>query len=79
MARFARLIHRGVRAFGPTFGRRRLRGQSQPELVATQGEAGNPTISVALLSPAWVKLVIRVVERCATPWDGGDDSSAVVF
>jgi hypothetical protein len=31
--RFARLMHRRVRAFGPAFGRRRLRRQSQPDLV----------------------------------------------
>jgi len=35
--RFARLIHRRVRAFGPAFGRRRLRRRFQPGLVATQG------------------------------------------
>ena len=33
--RFARLIHRRGRAFWPAFGRRRLRRQSQPDLVAT--------------------------------------------
>jgi hypothetical protein len=32
--RFARLIHRRVRAFGPAFGRRRLRRQSQSDLAA---------------------------------------------
>jgi len=31
------LIHRRVRAFGPAYGRRRLRRQSQPALVATYG------------------------------------------
>jgi hypothetical protein len=35
--RFARLIHRRVRAFWQAFGLRRLRRQSQPALVATQG------------------------------------------
>jgi hypothetical protein len=39
VVRFARLIHRRVRAFGLVFGQRRLRRQSQPELVATQGDA----------------------------------------
>jgi hypothetical protein len=36
--RFARLIHRRVRAFWPAFGRRRLQRQSQPELLATRGD-----------------------------------------
>jgi hypothetical protein len=35
--RFARLIQRRVRAFWRTFGPRRLRRQSEPALVATQG------------------------------------------
>ena len=34
MVRFARLIHRRVRAFGPALGRRRLRRRSHPGLVA---------------------------------------------
>ena len=33
VVRFARLMHRRVRAFGPAFGRRRLRRQSQPDLI----------------------------------------------
>jgi hypothetical protein len=36
VVRFARLMHRRVRALGSAFGRRRLRRQSQPGLVATQ-------------------------------------------
>jgi hypothetical protein len=40
VVRFARLIDRRVRAFGRTFGPRRLRRQSEPDLVATQGGAG---------------------------------------
>jgi hypothetical protein len=39
VVRFARLIHRRVRAFGPAFGRRRLRRQFQPDLLATQRDA----------------------------------------
>jgi hypothetical protein len=39
MVRFARLIHRHVRALWPAFGRRRLRRQSEPDLAATQGGA----------------------------------------
>jgi hypothetical protein len=35
--RFARLMHRRVRAFWRTCGPRRLRRQSQPGQVATQG------------------------------------------
>jgi hypothetical protein len=38
MVRFARLIDRRGRAFGPAFGRRRLRRHLMPDLVATQGE-----------------------------------------
>jgi hypothetical protein len=38
VVRFARLMHRRVRAFGPAFGRRRLRRHLMPDLVATQGE-----------------------------------------
>jgi hypothetical protein len=37
--RFARLTHRRVRAFWPTFRRRRLRRQSEPVLAATHGGA----------------------------------------
>jgi len=37
--RFARLIHRRVRAFWPAFGRRRPRRRSEPALVATDGAA----------------------------------------
>jgi hypothetical protein len=33
VVRFARLIHRRVRAFRPALGRRRLRRQSQPDLA----------------------------------------------
>ena len=36
VVRFARLIHRRVRAFWPAYGRRRLRRQFEPGLVATQ-------------------------------------------
>jgi hypothetical protein len=39
VVRFARLIHRRVRAFGPAFGPRRLRRQSEPALVAAEGDA----------------------------------------
>ena len=39
VVRFARLMHRRVRAFGLAFGRRLLRRRCQPELVATQGDA----------------------------------------
>jgi len=42
VVRFARLIHRRVRAFGPAFGRRRLRRQSQPALVATHRGTARP-------------------------------------
>ena len=35
--RFARLIHRRVRAFWRTCGPRRLRRRSDPDVVATQG------------------------------------------
>jgi hypothetical protein len=38
VVRFARLIHRRVRAFGPAFGQRRLRRHLMPDLVATQDE-----------------------------------------
>jgi hypothetical protein len=38
VVRFGRLIHRRVRAFRPTFGRRHLRRHLMPDLVATQGE-----------------------------------------
>jgi hypothetical protein len=38
MVRFERLLHRRGRAFWPAFGRRRLRWQSEPALVATHGE-----------------------------------------
>jgi hypothetical protein len=38
VVRFARLIHRRVRALGPAFGRRRLRRHLMLDLVATQGE-----------------------------------------
>jgi hypothetical protein len=41
VVRFARLIHRRGRAFVPAFSRRRLRRQSQPGLVATQGGAAH--------------------------------------
>jgi hypothetical protein len=37
VVRFARLMHRRVRAFWRTFGPRRLRRQSQPPAIATQG------------------------------------------
>jgi hypothetical protein len=37
VVRFARLMHRRDRAFGPAFGRRRLRRQSQPDLITTYG------------------------------------------
>jgi hypothetical protein len=38
VVRFARLIHRRVRAFWRTYGPRRLRRQSKPALVATHGD-----------------------------------------
>jgi hypothetical protein len=38
MVRFARLMHRRVRAFEPAYDRRRLRRHLMPDLVATQGE-----------------------------------------
>jgi hypothetical protein len=38
VVRFARLIQRHGRSFGPAFGRRRLRRHLMPDLVATQGE-----------------------------------------
>jgi hypothetical protein len=37
MVRFARLIHRRGRVLGRTFGPRRLRRQSQPDLTTAQG------------------------------------------
>jgi hypothetical protein len=39
VVRFTRLIHRRGRAFWQAFGRRRLRRQSQPDLVATESDA----------------------------------------
>jgi hypothetical protein len=39
LVRFARLVHPRVRAFGRTFGPRRLRRQSEPAPVATQDGA----------------------------------------
>jgi hypothetical protein len=39
VVRFARLIHRRGRDLGGPYGPRRLRRQSQPDLVATQGDA----------------------------------------
>ena len=47
MVRFARLIQRRVRAFWRTCGPRRLRRQSQPDLVATEG--GLSDLGVSLL------------------------------
>jgi hypothetical protein len=38
VVRFARLMHRRARAFGRTYGPRRLRRHLMPDLVATQGE-----------------------------------------
>jgi hypothetical protein len=42
VVRFARLIQRPVRAFWRAFGPRRLRRQSEPALVATQGGTAVP-------------------------------------
>jgi hypothetical protein len=69
VVRFARLIQRHGRAFWRTCGPRRLRRQSQPALIATQGDAAaNPapqrrqadqssrvscTMAVPGLSPPW--------------------------
>jgi hypothetical protein len=39
VVRFAQLIHRRGRAFGPAFGLRRLRRHSEPDVLATQGDA----------------------------------------
>jgi hypothetical protein len=56
--RFARLIQRRVRAFALAEGRRRLRRQSQPDLVARQGSCGRlrPDVSkrpIAGANSAW--------------------------
>jgi hypothetical protein len=60
--RFARLIQRRGRAFRRTYGPRRLRRQSQPDLVATQGDNGRNQIMDVYLGRIAVT-VARAIDR----------------
>ncbi len=71
----SRAIDRRGRAFGPAFGRRRRRRQSQPDLVATQGgTAWRRSMGCRLPSPAATRpwpTTRWVPPSVAFEWPGG--------